>query len=467
MKIYSEETIKEKVVKKFQIHDFPKLKNFLSYTILSSLVAYHSSTSHSLKLNRILSEVEILVSKNLLSKALTIIKKAKKIAAPAEQFDYLQLLLEFEQSIYSALNSPEIRKQKVDITAEKMNLLEKQKNLLVHQKNRNDIYLFYVKNAEVFGAEEKKLIENSLQKADTLPTPISFKAKKQLLNSKALGYYFLNNKKARYKFSKQFVELYDKMGEETILEDVRNYIVGLTYLMVSQALFNQHDEVEKIYKKATLIYDKIPLKKRFAHINSVFFALEINYMESLLNQQQFHKVIEIGEINYTKYIKNNLVEPYALMHLCYYISISYFYLENFRQSLKWLNKVLAFEGKGENRLVINAKIIRIITHYELRNSELVLSLAASLVKNSKKITSFESLFLNFCLNKFSKIENVIEEKAVFTAFKSKLKLSRKVLVDAKTAIGFFDFISWVESKIRKRPFVEIVKEKDKKKSKST
>lgn len=455
MKTYSEEIIKEEVIKKFHIYDFPKLKNSLSYTILSSLVDFHSSASNSIKLNQILSEVEILVSKNLLSKALSIIKKAKKLAAPTEQFDYLQLLLEFEQSIYSAMNSPRTR----NIIAEKITLLEKQKNLLIHQQNRNDIYSFYIKNAEVFGTEDKKLIENSLQKADALPAPISFKAKKQLLNSKALGYYFLNNKKARYKYSKQFVELYDKMGEEAILEDVRNYIVGLTYLMVSQTLFNKHDEVEKIYKRATLIYDKIPLKKRFARINSIFFAMEINYMESLLNQLQFQKVIEIGEINYAKYFKNNLVDPYALMHLCYYIAISNLYLENFRQSLRWLNKVLAFEGEGENRLVVNAKIIRIIIHYELHNSELVLSSATSLIKKLKKMTGFESVFLNFCINKFSKIKNATEEKEIFAALKSKLKYSRKALVDTKTATDFFNYNAWIDFKIQNRPFIEIVRKR--------
>lgn len=459
MKSYSEEKIKKEIQNKFHINDFPKLKNSLSYKILTSLVEYHSSTSGSIKLNRMLSEVEILVSKNLLDKALNIIKKARKIAGSTEHFDHMQLFLEFEQSIYSALRSPKIQKQKHDITGERMALLEKQQNLLIHQKNRDDIYSFYVKNAEAYSSEDIRMIKKKLINADKLPAPMTFKAKKQLLNSKALGYYFLNDRKARYKFSKQFVDLYDTMGKEAIMEDVRTYMVGLTYLMVSQTLFSKHDEVEKTYKKGLSIFEKLPSKKRSARIDSIFFALDINYIESLLNQLQFHKVIEIGEAIYAKYFKNNLVEPYGLMYLCYYLAISNLYIENFKQSLKWLNNLLPFEDKGENRLVINSKIIRIILHYELQNNELMFSLAHSLLKKIKKAGYFENLFLNFCINSIPKIKNISDEKDAFIAFRSELQTGLKRLTNKKETTDFFNYEAWIDFKIQKRPFLDILSER--------
>lgn len=457
--VYNEQRVKEELEKKFRITDFPKLKNSLISDILSALVEYHSNSSTPMQLNRMLSEVEVLISKNLLGKALTSIKKAKQIAKRLEHFDYLQLLLEFEQAIFSTLTSSANDQQKADILDERMMLLEKQKNLLTHQKNRDEIYAFYVKSGEINLPGDKKMIETALIKADQIPAPMSFRAKKQLLNSKAMGNYFLNNRKARYKYSKQFVDLYKKMDKEVIMEDIRAYIVGITYLISSQLLFSKYEEAEKTYRKGMSLFEALPSKKRFARIHNIIFALDINFIESLLGQLKFHKVIEIGESVYAKYLKNNLIDSYGLMHLCNYIAISNLYIENFKQSLKWLNKVLPLEGKSENRLSIISKIIRIIVHYELHNNDLVLSLAQSLVKKTRITNNFEKLFLNFCINKLPKIKSKSEEKDAFIALRSQLRSGRKNLFNKKETADFFNYEAWIDYKIQRRPLLDILKEK--------
>lgn len=209
-------------------------------------------------------------------------------------------------------------------------------------------------------------------------------------------------------------------------------------------------------------YNKIPSKRRSARIESGFFALDINYIESLLVQLQFNKAIELGETITKKYINNNWIEPYGLMHLNYYIALSYFYTENYKQALKWINKIASFEGNEQNLLIVICKTLQIIIHYELQNNDLVLSLAQSLIKKLKKVKKlgeFENSFLNFCINKLSSINNKIEEKKVFIAYRTQLKSgSRNQIVKNEGSI-FFDFNAWLDFKINKRPFVNILREK--------
>lgn len=462
MKVYEEKNIKSEMAKKFHTTNFPKLKNTLSSVLLTSLVEYHSQSSITLQLNQMLSEVEILMSKNLLSKAASIIKKAKMIASKTEELDHLQMLLGFEQNIHSITNYPKSRIKKRDITKEKIELLEKERNLFMHQKNREEIYAFYIKNAEISRPDDIQMISNALRKADLLPPPMTFKAEKQLLNSKALAHYFLNNKTERYKFSKKFVEIYDNKGEDAILDDLRNYLIGLSYLLFSQNLLMKFKEVEETYEKAKYYYTKLSPKRRSAKIETALFALDINYIESLLKQLQYTKVIDIGETISKKYLKYNWVEPYGLIYLYYYVALSYFYSENNKLSLKWINRLFIFEGSDENKLIIISKILQIIIHYELQNNDLVFSLAQSLIKKLNKVNKlglFEKSFLNFCINKLSKIKGAEEKKEAFIAYRSQLKSSPQELLNEKSAYSFFDFDAWIDFKIENRPFFDILSER--------
>jgi hypothetical protein len=393
MAIYEEGKIKTEAGKMFgmSIYDFAKLKNSLSSILLTCLVEYHAKTSSRIPLNQILSEVEVLIQKNLFGKAYTIIKKAKTLAAQSERFDYLQMFIELEQIIETAINSQSAQTNTQDRNRERLELLEKEKNWLIHKINRDEIYSYYVKYAKASQPADVKFIRNALSKMDRLPKPMTFKAEKQLLNSKVLACFLINDYPGNYKYSKQFVELYEKKGQVLIFTDLRNYIVGLTSLLSSQQLMSKFNELEKTYLKAKRIYTKIPSKNRTSQIDNIYFSLDVAYIESQLAQLKFNKVIEYGEAACEKYLKNNLVETHGLMHLYFFIAKSYFCFGNYKQSLKWFNKLLLFERDNKNPLIIIAKMVQLIIHYELKNNDLVVSISNSLLKKlkkSNKITTF-------------------------------------------------------------------------------
>jgi len=107
-----------------------------------------------------------------------------------------------------------------------------------------------------------------------------------------------------------------------------------------------------------------------------------------------------------------------------------------------------------------SKIYLMIVHYELNNFDYLEYLIKSTYYyflKSGSMGKFERTIFRF----LRKLTNVTEEKGLKNAF-SELKevlLNIKEEPSVKNALKYFDFISWLESKIEKRSFAELVKEK--------
>ena len=102
-----------------------------------------------------------------------------------------------------------------------------------------------------------------------------------------------------------------------------------------------------------------------------------------------------------------------------------------------------------------------ILHFELGNTDILEYLVKSTYRflyKRKHLYKFETSILNFIRKKLPKTNS---EKELITIFKDLKTELGKITKDPfeKKALDYFDFISWLESKIEKRPFADIVKEK--------
>jgi len=103
----------------------------------------------------------------------------------------------------------------------------------------------------------------------------------------------------------------------------------------------------------------------------------------------------------------------------------------------------------------------LILHYELDNTELIEYFVKStyrLLYKRKRLYKIETHILKFIKNK---LPNIFSQKDLIKAFKKELPILRAFQKDPfeQKAFRYFDFVSWLESKIENRPFAEIVKEK--------
>jgi len=135
--------------------------------------------------------------------------------------------------------------------------------------------------------------------------------------------------------------------------------------------------------------------------------------------------------------------------------------QDYHQAQYWLKKMskhLSFRSD----LSAMIRVLELINQYELGDFDFVddnLRNAHLYLKKKEKLYVFEKLILSFFRNELPKTDN--EKKAVTAAFSNLKKELLLVMKDPNEAIivTYFDFISWIDSKIQDRPFAEIMKEK--------
>jgi hypothetical protein len=137
---------------------------------------------------------------------------------------------------------------------------------------------------------------------------------------------------------------------------------------------------------------------------------------------------------------------------------------NYKKALGWLHRIT---NHHEQNIRIDlqcfARIIELLIHYELRNEinlpYYVRSVYRYLFKK-KHLFKFEKIIMEFIRRKIPRINSRKDLNKAFIELRHDLLLLKKDAYEAG-AFNYFDFISWLESKIQRRSFAEIVQEKSK------
>ena len=157
------------------------------------------------------------------------------------------------------------------------------------------------------------------------------------------------------------------------------------------------------------------------------------------------------------------LSKHTLYVLYYNITLLYFGTANYHKALKWLNKILT-ENKDDYTLdlICGARILFLITHIELGNEDLLEYAAQSThryLTTRKRKYKVESLFLDL----LKVLLNPDRKKDLPAVYPQMLMQFKKLKTDPyeKGAFEYFDFTSWIESKIGNRSFAEVIREKAK------
>jgi len=157
----------------------------------------------------------------------------------------------------------------------------------------------------------------------------------------------------------------------------------------------------------------------------------------------------------------NKLDNHSRIILYYKIACLYFGKEEYREAIKWLNKIIN-SGEADLREDVHcfARILNLISHYELGNTDIIdYCLKSTYLFFLKKddLHIYQKYILEFLKN----LNRNLTEKDLIDRFES-LRKRLLPLVDSayeKRMFIYFDIISWLESKIQKRPVQEVIREK--------
>ena len=464
-KVYDEAAIKKRFKgESLGIH-FPVMKNYLYNLILKSLLAYHADKTVGSELKDFLRKIEILYQKGLHKHCIKILSKAKNLAYKHEKFALLFEILEWEEKIVrDQLHAKKLEAFLRENFKEFEALNEKYKNLYEYKYINSKLFILTKKEEKL---RSKMRIENI---HFIINTPVMKSEKKALsFNAKYLYHnmlgFYLQTKgdlKKSYIHRKSLVNLFES-NQEHLAEHTSNYIAALNNLLIICVPLEKYKEFHFLLRKMRAIPAKSSEIK--ARIFSRSYNLELSMY---IDTGQFEKIIPL--INKIEAGLKEFKRQFVIAHeMIFYYSISYCYLAicDYNNALKWLNKVLN-ETNIETREDIHgfARILNLIIHYELDHADLLGYITKSTYRflyKRKRLYKFETSFLNFIRQKLPKVKSNKELVSAFKELKMELGAITKDPFEKK-ALEYFDFISWLESKIGNRPFAEIVKEKAKKNS---
>lgn len=462
---YDEAGLKQKFKGENFVKNLYSTKNYLFNLILKALSSYHSEKYAVSRLNNMLIELNVLFEKGLYKQFKTLLNKAIEIARKNDKPYYLALLYSrklnaLATEYYSGTEEEEYEKtKKATIENLRMIRLREEYHFLY-----NDMFLLLKKMGSVRRKEDldklNKFVDNPLLKDEKFA--YSFDTRFKFYSIWGHFYRVMGDDANWYKYRKSLLDLME--GDEAyIKENPRSYVLALNNYLNACVYTGKYTSFRNNLEKLKGFAKQFENRKEYIDTQVRVFLLvsdlEVNYFN---RTGQFDKLkdktgeIEAGFVRFGATINEN-----RKISLYNRIAYAYFILKDFNKSLEYVNRIMNLtDPKLEQEQHSFARIRNLIIHYELGNYDLLeyaVSSARRFLAKQDRIYKFEKLILNFVIKAMKcPTERARQEYYV------KLKNDLKALADdrfEKSALEHFDIISWLESKITRKDFTEILKTK--------
>lgn len=441
-------------------------KNYLFNLILKALSAYHSEKFAVSKLSMMHIELNVLFDKGLYKQYKTRLNKAIELAKEHDKSFWLAHLYDKEIKLvvteYYEGASPE------NFSLLKKKVLENLDNLKLDQEYELLYYeLFFLlkKIGSVRNNRDlellNKFIDNPLLQDERAAK--NFNSKFHIYS--ILGHYYraINDRENWYKYRKALLDLMES-DPKYIREYQTSYISSLNNFLNACVYIGKYKEFEKHLEKLKAFSKQFENKKEYTDNQTRLFLLisdlELNYYKKTCRFEKIGKLIEDIEQGFQKF--SGLINENRKISIFNRIAYAYFILKDYTNSIKYINYIMNVTNpKVEPEQHSFARIRNLILHYELGNYDLLEYAVRSTRKylsKTERIYKFEKLVLDFVI-KAMNADGYGPKIALYEKLKNELL---KIADDPfeKSALEQFDVISWLESKVQKKDFAEILRSKN-------
>lgn len=464
MKIYDEVKLKNKLKSAVNCNNFKTLKSRTYESILFSLQQYHSDSSITTILSGKIQQSELLIQKKLYTAALRLINKSLETAIKYEQFlPALQLVRLKLETIKFTENIDDFNTYFKKWFPAEMEFINKYKNQVEYCQLLYKLYPIIKVNQEEGISFVKtginKILRHRLMKSIMLAS--SHNSKKYFYQIKMVGSRAAGDWNNSYKERKNMVQLIETYNSNHPKKS-HDYLPAIHNLLGSLHHVNKSDEYELYYNKAKIYYSSLSSKELSPGIYQYYLSIEISYLGQLLRTGNYNKATDvIIAIEKENNIKSLINVEHTIIFSCYAFEV-YFMTGNYRLATKYLNQIRKFEYSRINLDVIYAfQLLYLIVYYETGNIDMWPSLARSVKRfllKRGKLFEYEKLLINLFEKKLPKAKSKIETTELLKLSLEQLKKIFRNKTEVK-ALYYFDYISWLESKITNRSFEKILREK--------
>ena len=460
MEEYDEDKLlqKNKSLKKQQLSN---MKTYLYRQILSCLRQVSDDDNVDMQLHEQMGYARILYNKGLYHQSLKVLDKLKQNARLHYHVTYQLQALIFEKKIEALhiTRSIEDKAWKLSNEVEEVNtrivLLSKLSNLSLQ------LYGLYIKNGHARNENDissiKKFFESNLPVFDI--ESMDFYEKLYLYQSYSWYHFILQDFLQYYRYTQRWADLFADEPQMIPVESSQ-YIKALHNLLTAHFVLHNYSK----YKKTIELFEKFSLSEE-GNINintrtQNFVYLGLAKLNIHFTEGTFTEGIALVD-SIEKGLKEYrlLIDPHRTLVFYYKIACIYFGSGNNEKAILYLNKIINWKVDLRTDLQCYARLLQLIAHYELGNDDILEYLVKSVYRFMGKMQHLsrteEEVFI-FLRKAFSLTKQKLLPE--FIKLKDKLKALEGNAVETRSFM-YLDIISWLESKIERKPVQKIIQEK--------
>jgi hypothetical protein len=455
-----------KLLKKFKdktfINRFSISKNRLYAALLKSLDSFHSNSSVEAQLQRQLHSIEILYHKSLYDQCLKLLQSARKVAVRHEKLTILVEIDKWEKKIYEKDNYESLKGSKHldEILKSDQELIQKLQsyNELWHIKSH--IFSQLYKQGKVRNEQELSKLKLIIDEAaGKLTGKMATTENTYMLNHINSAYHFsMGNYAECYPHLLNNLKLIEKKSH-LFSEEPNIFISVLTNAIYVGMRLGKWDEALKNVEKLRKMPEKLAMNKN-EDLDLRLFSLAKSTELTLYAQSgEFEKGLElIPEIEEGLARFEEKLSSVRKAHFYFNIAIIHFGLEQYHESLKWINQLLNNVEIDKTRDIhCMAQILNLVIHLELGNKSLLpyaLRSTQRFLETRKKVYRFEAVMLNFINESLKKRQDKLQA----IMYEELVLQLEELKGDAfeRSVFEYFDYLAWAKSKVAGKKYRELL-----------
>lgn len=458
---YNEEYILHKIkdLKKSQLSN---LKAHLYKQILTSLRLNYIKHNVDIQIREHIDHARILYDKGLYKQSLKILEKANNLAFQNHRVWMVSEILGFEKLIESQYITRSLRNradqliEQTETTVRAVNRYHSLSNLALR------LYGIYIKAGHVRSQRDfditKHFFENALKQIDL--SELGFFDHLYLNVSYAWYSLIVQDFLMQYRYAQKWVELFRKNKQMLELEPIW-YLKGMHVLLEALFTLGHYEKHEEICAELKLFLEHPPTRPNENMETLAFQYYYTAQLNSFFMSGRFEEGLEIipkleEQIKKFEY----RVDSHRILVFYYKIACMYFGAGNYTECINYLNRIINYpDPRLREDIHCFARILSLITHFELGNQQLVEYQVRSTYRFISKMNDMNSVqeeVLKFLRNLRSVDPEYLRNE--FIGLRNRLLEIQKKPYQRR-AFLYLDIIGWLESKITKKPIQEIIRER--------
>lgn len=460
MNQYNEKLILDnKIVSKQQLSN---LKAHLYKQILISLRLNPQHKNVKLHIRSQIDFATILYQKGLYKQSLKILDKVKSYALKYDENTSAYEIVEFEKLIESLYVTRSLS-NRTDELVNQTNYLKELNNISSSLSNISlQLYEKLIKagyaKSDQESSEIKQIFTEKLK--DYKPEDLGFREKLIYYQSHVWYSLLVQDFLSTYKYASKWIETFDKNPDMINIHPVY-YLKGYNFLLESLSLIKYPSKFKSRLNDLLRVidYDSFPLNQ---NLNALIFLYKYNNIFNLhVLEGTFKESLKIIPEVLVGIEKNkNLIDHHHIMLLYYKIACMYFTVDDYENCIRYTSMIIKNKNiKMREDLQCFTRILNLIAHWEAGLDFHLDKIIRDTYNYLDKLNDLHEVQKTI-LKYLNGLENIYPGE--IKNFLRNLYQELKKFEDdpyEKRAFLYLDIISWLESKIDRKPLQDIIKEK--------